>query len=285
MGNSITTKYGTRINTTGLTPEQITRVRATAENRGAYGKKGATLADTFRKRNATKGPQTGGPLVAQPDPGELTPKGDPIGDTSTTVDNFLEGIFKGLKPVDLSGAPKILTDNDLQATRQSAYNSLYGQATKNLDRNKARELEAQKQELAERGIPYDPNDPNSLYGKTIGGVNERYDTLYSDAENQANLGADSRLQTLAGVNSAANDAFTKNAMAQFQSQLDAASTGGSILDVLMKKYGIDQATAQAKIDDATRRYIARLQNKPRGGGAPDTSQDPILGGGAPGWNL
>lgn len=52
MATTITTKYGTKINVDGLTPEQIAKVRSIAEDNGAYGAKGAALAAQFQKTNA-----------------------------------------------------------------------------------------------------------------------------------------------------------------------------------------------------------------------------------------
>lgn len=51
MAKNITTKYGTKIDVTGLTPKQVERVRSMAEDNGAYGGKGAALADTLRAKN------------------------------------------------------------------------------------------------------------------------------------------------------------------------------------------------------------------------------------------
>lgn len=48
---TITTKYGTRIDVTGLTPEQVARVRSVAEDKGAYGGKGAALAKQLQDQN------------------------------------------------------------------------------------------------------------------------------------------------------------------------------------------------------------------------------------------
>lgn len=57
---TITTKYGTKINVTGLTPEQIKKVRTMSEANGAYGAKGAALAQSFQKTNATTKPAAPG---------------------------------------------------------------------------------------------------------------------------------------------------------------------------------------------------------------------------------
>lgn len=289
--NYIKTKYGTRIDVTGLTPEQVARVKSVAEDRGAYGAKGAALADSLRNKNkstsTTQAATTGATgNAALTENGGVDPGTEGLGETATTIDNFLNDAFKNLEPLDLSGAPKVLTDNDLAASRQGAYQSIYDTSTQNLQRNKSRDLEAQKQELADRGIPYDPANPDSLYGKTVGSVNERYDQLYKDAENAANMGADQRLSTLAGVNATASDQFLKSAMAGYQSQLDAASTGGSILNTLMSKFGIDQQTAQNALNARTQKQIAQIrarQSGGGGGGGADTG--PIVGGVAPGFGV
>lgn len=48
------TKYGTTLNLSGLTPEQIAKVKQTAEGNGAYGTKAASMADAMRKAGATQ---------------------------------------------------------------------------------------------------------------------------------------------------------------------------------------------------------------------------------------
>lgn len=277
MANSITTKYGTKINTAGLTPEQIARVRATAEDNGAYGAKGTALANQLRKRaGATPGATPGQDNRAQ-DPGT---KG--LGDTATTVDDFLEGLFKGMKPLDLSGAPKILGAEDLAASRQGVYNSIYQQNTQDLQQNRERDLEQQKQELANRGIPLNFGGED-LYSRSVADVNKRYDTLDLNARNAANVGADQSLVAQASVNKTAQDAFLANATEQFNSQLNAATTGGNVLQTLMQKFGISREEAQAALERKSREKIARIGAARSGGsgGAPaDTG--PIIGGDAPG---
>lgn len=66
----------------------------------------------------------------------------------------------------------------------AARDSNYSYLTRNFERDKARDLEAKKQELAQRGIPIDPND-ESLWSKTVGGVEEFYKDQYADANTQA----------------------------------------------------------------------------------------------------
>lgn len=267
---TITTRYGTKINIDGLTPEQVTKVRNTAEANGAYGAKGAALANTLRQQNTKAGINPGGGKVSIPG-GEM---GDPLlanrnsdpgtkgtGDSYTAIDNFLEGIFRNIKPVDLSGAPKVLPYDNLLSSRQSVYDTIYRQNTQNLDRDKQRDLAAQKQELAERGIPinFDSNG-NDLYSRSIDAINEGYATRDQQAKDAANAGADQSLQALSNVNEAANNAFVNNALSQYQSQLDTASTGANVLQTLRQKYGLDQQQAQHVLDNKLQEKIANMQN-------------------------
>lgn len=100
------------------------------------------------------------------------------------------------------------------ADRKSAEDATYATLTKYYDRDMARELEEQKQELANRGIPYDPaaaQDPNSksLYGRTIGGINEKYRGLKDTAAQQAVVSGNQSYAT----SSAARDSFLRSVMA------------------------------------------------------------------------
>lgn len=146
-----------------------------------------------------------------------------------------------------------------QTGRKEAEEAAYGTITKYYDRDKERELEAAKQEMANRGIPYNPAaafDPNSndLYGRTIGAVGERYQSLKDDAQRQAILAGNQAYAT----NTAAQQAFL-NAVMQganqfsgswqpYQNQIDASLTDETLdlmklsADAYMTKYGIDQDT-------------------------------------------
>lgn len=274
MANTITTKYGTKINVKGLTPEQIQKVRGIAENNGAYGAKGAALADTFRKKAAKTIPIDKGGVV----PG-ATPGAQPAPDIN--MDEWLDQQFANLGELDLTGAPAILNGEDLNASRQGVYDSIYAQQTKNLDRNRARDLEAQKQELADRGIPINFGGED-LYSKSIGAVNERYDTLSQDAANAANVGADQSLANLAQTNKLANDSFMQGVTAKYGSKLDAITAG-------LSRYGIDQQAAEAAKDRALQRWVTNKQLAGRGGGGRSSgggsSNSPIIGGVAPGFGV
>lgn len=379
MAKTITTKYGTKINVDGLTPEQVKKVRSMAEDNGSYGAKGASLADNFRKQNTTPAatntpagnapagstqaggagggqaqnsfagaPEDAGSLkkkreeilkeikrrggknkapgfAAQlaevdkklstlrtsgdpaADPGSDEPMGaveggvgpgpyeeiplskdtghdgkpDPgttnTGDSYTAIDNFIENAINNLEPLDLSGAPKILGADDLAGSRQSAYDSLYKQGTQNLERDRGRDLEAQKQELAQRGIPINfDSGGGDLYSKSVNSVNERFDARDAAARDAANVGADARLATLANVNSQASQAFLNNATSKFQSQIDALATSGNLINELMTKYGIDRQEAINKIKIKSDERISKL--KASGGGSGSSGSSVIFGG-------
>jgi hypothetical protein len=101
---------------------------------------------------------------------------------------------------------------DPAADRAKAEEATYGTLTKYYDRDMSRENEAAKQELANRGIPYDPaaaQDSNSanLYGRTIGGISEKYRSLKDDASRQAILAGNEAFRTTAS----ARDSFIKTA--------------------------------------------------------------------------
>lgn len=253
--------------------QQIARTQAAIAKKNAAGQKvtpGLTARLGQLQGGTTPNPDTpGSPTVpggmTDPLKDQNTDKGTKgLGDTATTIDNFLEGLFTNLKPLDLSGAPKVLTAQDLAAQRQQTQDSLYNEDTKYLERNRTRDLEASKQELANRGIPYSPDqafDPNSqdLYGRTIGKINEGYQGQQQSALDRARSGADARMASEAAVNQSARNSFVDSATKSYQSQLDAATTGGSVLQELMTKYGIDAATAQAKIDARIKKYAVDHQ--------------------------
>ncbi|CAB4151441.1 hypothetical protein UFOVP591_18 [uncultured Caudovirales phage] len=276
MAKTITTKYGTKINVDGLSPEQVKKVRSVAEDNGSYGLKGSALADTFRKK-------AGGGKIGIPR-GENPKKG--AGEVDVNMETFLDQAFADLGEIDMTGAPKVLTGEDLASSRKSVYDSILGQQTKGLETSRARDLEAQKQELAERGIPInfgDPNDPKAdLYTKSIGAVNSRYDTLNQDAANAANTGADNSLAALTATNKTAYDSFLQGVTTKYGSKLDAITAG-------LGKYGLDQQAAEAAKDRALQKHLAKLQMQGRGGGSSggggSDSTTPIIGGVAPGFGV
>ncbi len=354
----ITTKYGTRINVEGLSPEQIARVKSVAQDKGAYGAKGAALANEIRKRNERKAqqpgtgtgtgtgtganPQPGAPIVntvadvdlgVKPGVGTIDPqragaaitgaedrdvdqtfkmnnpgqqidafgnkkivRRDPVtGEVTTEVQTGALGSaaqgaasdamtnlrLKG--NIDLSGAPKILETGDVRSEAQKVGDANYAFLTRNAERDKRREMEATKQELAERGIPIDYGNPDSMWSKATGAINQRYDELDQAASNQAIIGRDASTGVLISGQKTARDAFVQgatteaeNARAQASATLGAAGAtagefspyaGGSVdqsgilmgllnkmSDSELAKYGIDKD------------YAAKMRAIAKGGG-------------------
>lgn len=370
----ITTKYGTKINIDGLTPEQVARVKETAEAKGAYGAKGAALAQEIRKRNekrasagATGSPeaQPGGvgtppvPVTTETKPvdlgvekgtgmidpakaggvltgaeekdaektfnmnnpgiqvdqfgnkriitrdpatGEVTVRAEG-GELANNAKGILGGALENLGTkgnLDLSGAPKILETGDVRSEAQRVGDANFAYLTRNVDRDKRREMEATKQELAERGIPIDYGNPDSMWNKATGAVNQRFDEINAAANQQAIIGRDASMGALISGQNVARDAFLKgagmeaeNARANLNSALGATGAltgqftpyaGGSVdqsgvlgtlfskmSDAELAKYGIDKDYA-AKI-----RAIA----KGGGGGGGNTGGGFAIGGVAP----
>ena len=368
--NYITTKYGTKIDVTGLTPEQVKRVRSVAEDKGAYGAKGAALAQEMRKKNETKAgtgnegavttpPQPEVPIVSkvqpvdlgvQPGTGLIDPnkagptltgaedmdarrnfdmnnpgeqidalgnkkivERDPItGEVTTRIEtgelaNSAKGILGGALEnlgvkgnMDISGAPKILETGDVRTEAQKVGDANYAYLTRNVGRDKRREMEATKQELAERGIPIDYGNADSMWNKATGAINQRYDEIDAAANQQSIMGRDASMGALISGQNIARDAFLKgvnleaeNARANLNSALTATGSltgefspyaGGSVdqsgvlqglfskmSDAELAKYGIDKDYA-AKI---------RAINKSGSGGGGDAGGGFAIGGVAP----
>lgn len=156
---------------------------------------------------------------------------------------------------------------DPETDRQKAQDATYGTLTKYYDRDMARENEDAKQEMANRGIPYDPaaaQDPNSknLYGRTIGGIAEKYRGLKDNAAQQAVLSGNDAFRTT----SAARDSFIQTATAgansygaDFKGYVNnVTSKSGddslALLSMTAEQYarlrGVSVQEAQTKIDEA-----------------------------------
>lgn len=73
---------------------------------------------------------------------------------------------------------------DLIAERGRIEDELYGRLSKNLERDRGRELEAKEQDLYNKGIPFS-DDPESRYQKEIRGIQDRYDSQAQDYRGQA----------------------------------------------------------------------------------------------------
>ena len=186
-------------------------------------------------------------ISRDPNTGEVTIS-DTAGGTSSKFKDLAEAAASNWNP---------------QAGRAAAEEAAYGTITKFYDRDKERELEASKQELANRGIPYNPAEavnPNTkdLYGRTIGGIDQKYQSLKDDAARQAILAGNQSFAT----NTAAQQAFLNAAMQgatqfagswqPYQNKVDASLTDETLdlvklsADAYLAKYGIDKDVAIKK---------------------------------------
>lgn len=190
------------------------------------------------------------------------------GGSQESIDAFLDSMFDNFKPIDFSGAPSILGADDLEAARLEEENIIYGQETKDLERNRTRDLEEMKQEMANRGIAYDPANPESLYGKSVGSVTEKYDDASQDARDRARINSTQLMSAKAATNKTAYDSFIETATKSYNSQLDGINAGSGALSVLMQKYGIDREEAQRILDRKSAERIAKMEigARNRGGG-------------------
>ncbi len=267
MANTITTKYGTKINVTGLTPEQIKKVRSIAEDKGAYGAKGAALADQLRRQAANN--NNGGGAIAPKAPTEEPPPNPtvPFGlkdDGAVGGFNPKGGAFQN--PMDILGkAPKIPGAEDLGADIEKVRDANYQYLSRDFATNKQQEIEAARQDLANRGIPFDPN-PNSLYGRTMKQLEQKYSDLDMQARQQAIIGGDSSFGTQVGAAKTANDAFYQGVF--------------GITDAELSKYNIDEQTRATLKKIAADRASQKEQIAKSGGGG-TTDNGPIIGGIAP----
>lgn len=268
MAKTVTTKYGTKINVDGLTPDQVKKVLSMAQDKGAYGAKGAAFAKQLQKSAATPpaagAPGTGGNLTTTVQP--TTPSYDVAGGTITT---------EKPTPVDLSGMPKVGGGQDYA---QNVYNSTYANYSKDFASNKAQDTEMAKQELANRGIPFDPN-PNSLYGRTLAQLETKYSDLDFQAKNNATTAASQALGAFSGADTNAANAFLSGAQLQNQSQQAAYDTD---LQAILQLTGQDREAALQKwLANKTAKtnvQIANIQKRPSGGGGAAEDTGPIYGG-------
>lgn len=194
-----------------------------------------------------------------------------------TITDELGGTARKFK--DLAEAAAQTWQSD--TTRKNAEEATYGTLTRFYDRDQSREMEDAKQELANRGIPYDPaaaQDPNSknLYGKTIGGIGQKYQGLKDNASQQAVLSGNAAYATDVSAQKAFMDSVMSGA-AQFsgswspyQNQVDPTMTD-DVKDIItlsaqqyMTKYGIDET-------EYTKRKAINQQGRSGGSSSSGTS--------------
>lgn len=229
-----------------------------------------------------------------------------------SMDAFLKSLqgFSQNGPLDLSGAPQILQTGDVRQESERAADANYNYITKNYGKQKAQEMESAKQELANRGIPMDP-DPNSLYGKTLREIDNKYQEMDDQAKNQGITKSNETLGALIGGQGIARDSFVSGAMAKHGSDLGDVTTfggmanqfapnfqpyqggsqdkAGTMMDLLktisgadLAKFGIDQDTMVKlrQLDDALK---AKAKGGGGGGGGDKQDTPGISTGPAPGF--
>lgn len=181
-------------------------------------------------------------------------------DGTVTVKDTAGGISKTFKDLATAAAETFNGDVSRQRAEEATYNTL----TKYYDRDMAKEMEDSKQELANRGIPYNPEaaqDPNTkdLYGRTVGGISSKYRALKDDASQKAVLAGNEAYRT----DSTARDSFLRALMegastfgGKFGPYNNTVSTDSSAdtKDILtlsaaqyMAKYGVDKDTYTKKL--------------------------------------
>ena len=268
-------KFGTGIDIEGLTPAQIKQVQDLA-NKG-YGTKAASMVKTWQKSAAKPGKTQAPKDPADPNAHpkdiegaakEATQESGAINSTSTQA--AIDKITGKANP-DFSGGPSITTVDP--AMRQKYEDSTYQDLTRNFDRDKGRDMEAVKQDLANRGIPFDPADSSSLYGRTVQGVDEKYKGYFDQAKNSAITTGASLANQDVNTNNAAATSFVDNVIKKDQAPIqDAAALAkmgnqDTIISALMTKYGIDKTAATT---------IAVKKIGSGGGGGSSSSSDPVV---------
>ena len=228
-----TSKKGTVINIPdGLNPKQIQQIRNDADN--GYGTR---AQETANKLGGVKTNKKGRRVK--------DPNNESINDNLNK-----DGSFDNPQgALDQAGTTFDPNDPYWKDLYNKTYQNTYDLATTNIDRDQARDLEEAKQEAANRGLPYDPGNAESAYGKAVGGVTDRYDAMKRTASQQAYSAAQGVYGTQGQL---ANQGFDANMQ---------AILGMSAAD--LQKYGIDK-------DDLTKRYAISKQGSggKSGGGQP-----------------
>lgn len=233
MGKYIS-KRGTTINIPdGIDPKKIAAIKADADS--GYGTRAQQTANQLGKKSGNN--QTNNSTDTSADLGVNTKTGqiDPSDAFNAAFANW----------------------NDSRATglRDQAVNAAKAYTTQGYEADKAKELENRKQELADRGIPFNAtsrDDPNAKdqYGQVIGSIDRKYQGLYDQANNQAIQSGNQIYDT----EMSHNEAHMQN----FINLIKTAS------DADLQKYGIDK-------DTATKIKLGQMSVKPRSGGSSDSS--------------
>lgn len=217
-----------------VTDERLGSVLATLEKRQ---KEGTLGPNEKRRLQDLRARSTGG--------GVVTPNID------ATANINPDGSFNNPQDaLDEAGTTFDPNDPYWQDLYKRNYDNTYGLATAGLEERKAREMEDARQIAAERGLPFDPDNRESAYGKQIGGVNDRYDDLYNQASQQAYQAAESAYTAQGGL---ANQGF----VAYLQSTLGLSEAQARAKALELQNKGIDKDFQAKKM----------AINKPTGGGS------------------
>lgn len=226
-----------------LNAKKQAKVVATLQKRQEAGTLGAKdMARLAALGGTTQQPGTGGGVQVTPG---INDSIDPNTGAITNPDDVL-GQQKGFDP----------NDPYWQETKQNIFDATERLGTQGLDARKAREMEDARQIAAERGLPFDPDNRESAYGKGIGAVNDRYDQLYSGARDQAYLAANSAFETQGGLQNQAYANYLQGVLGISASQAQAEANKHL-------KYGIDEDT-KTKIKMAN--IAAKASGKSGGSG-------------------
>jgi hypothetical protein len=249
--------------------------------------------------------------VLNPD-GTVTIKSE-AGGPLKTFTSQAEAAAAGYTKLDLSGAPVV--SGGTPEDRKKAEDANYATLTRFYDRDQGRDMEAAKQELANRGIPFNPDEvynenTKNLYGKTVGGIKQYYDAQRANAANQSVVKGNETMLANTSASNTANAAFVNAATQQNSgnltgiqtltsgvntfnpnltafgaTQTDTSKIETDILalsaDAYMKKYGIDQDTYTKKLSIAKQGASGGSKSSGSSGG----NNSPIIGGDAPGFGV
>lgn len=263
-----TSKKGTVINIPdNLGPRQVAKIKADAD--AGYGTRAQQTAKELSKKVAAKADkkEADNATANQPAPDPNAPN-TPVGDPNAGVDPETGAI----DPEKLLGSAYTHWNDDrANELRNQAQEAAYSFTTKNYARDKQRAMDEAKQELANRGIPYNPAaqfDPNTkdIYGQTVGGITEHFEGLDKQARDQALLQGNQIYETETSTNRANFDSFVQ------------AALGMSAAD--LQKYGIDQDKLIALKNIKAQKDIAKMNNKPSGAAPSGNS-----GGGGGGFEI
>ena len=168
---------------------------------------------------------------------------DQAAQTGQTVNDNIQDTGAISDPQDLvNQAGKTFNPADpyFQNLYKDTYSNVYNLGTAGLAERQARDLEEAKQEAANRGLPYDPSNRESAYGRAIGGVTDRYDDLYKTATNQAYLAANDAYATQGGLANQGFDSFMQGVLGISAANAQAIANG-TASEAVKKDYAAKMA--------------------------------------------